>query len=256
MTGRSITAGFLLMSLILLSPGFDWDGSSGRENNKGVEDFNRGDLDGAVGHFEKARKEKPDERLYGYNIGSTLYRKGDYDRAAEELGKIPAEAGESLSAKAYYNLGNTLYKKGDMEGALKAYEKSLMKNPSDMDAKRNYELIAQKLNNQSCPNPQNQGDKGEQNKKDERSEDNQQKGRQDEQQQNRQDRNRQERQDKKSRENRGDEGESEQGKEGELRDMTKEEALRLLRALQAEEAEELQSREQKIRKEDVRGKDW
>jgi Ca-activated chloride channel family protein len=48
----------------------------------------------------------------------------------------------------YYNLGNTLFQSGRIEESLAFYKKALEYNPRDFDAKYNYELARQILQQQ------------------------------------------------------------------------------------------------------------
>jgi tetratricopeptide (TPR) repeat protein len=68
-----------------------------------------------------------------------LYNRGDTP-GAEKL-QIPKD-------QFYYNLGNTLYKLEKYDKALESYKQSLIANPDDMDAKKNYELTLKKIKEQ------------------------------------------------------------------------------------------------------------
>ncbi len=66
------------------------------------------------------------------------YKSGDYGAAAQSYAK-------QQSAKGYFNQGNALAMQGKLEDALKAYDKSLLLAPSDLDAKANKALIEKLL---------------------------------------------------------------------------------------------------------------
>ena len=66
---------------------------------------------------------------------------------------------------AAYNLGNALYEEGRYDEAVRAYTRSLMDSPDDMDAKRNLELALRALEEQQQQKdqqPQPDGEQGEQ----------------------------------------------------------------------------------------------
>ena len=46
---------------------------------------------------------------------------------------------------SYYNLGNTLHRQGQLEQSLMAYRKAIQLDPTDLDAKYNYELTQRML---------------------------------------------------------------------------------------------------------------
>lgn len=66
------------------------------------------------------------------------YREGRYREAAEDYKKILAEGLESASL--YYNLGNCYYKLGENTQAILNYERALLLNPGDKDARYNLKL--------------------------------------------------------------------------------------------------------------------
>ncbi len=63
---------------------------------------------------------------------------GDYRAAAQSYAPLD-------DPEAPYNLGNALVRAGDLRAALQAYDRALANDPSDRDAQRNRELIAQVL---------------------------------------------------------------------------------------------------------------
>jgi len=69
------------------------------------------------------------------------YKAGEYDKALESLKS-------SKSASGAYNQGNALAKAGQLEEAIKAYEKALVINPNDADAKHNKDVVEKELEKQ------------------------------------------------------------------------------------------------------------
>lgn len=68
----------------------------------------------------------------------TFYREGKYMEAADAYNKILSNGKES--AKLYYNLGNCYYKLGENTKAILNYERSLLINPGDADARYNLKM--------------------------------------------------------------------------------------------------------------------
>lgn len=72
----------------------------------------------------------------------TAYTTEDYAKAIELYEGILKTQGES--AAVYYNLGNAYYKAGRLGPAILNYERSLLLDPADGDARFNLELARQK----------------------------------------------------------------------------------------------------------------
>lgn len=72
----------------------------------------------------------------------TAYIQEDYERAIELYEEVLLNHGESASV--YYNLGNAYYKAGKIAPAILNYERSLLLNPGDGDARFNLQMARQK----------------------------------------------------------------------------------------------------------------
>ena len=68
----------------------------------------------------------------------TFYREGKYQEAAGIYNQILTQGLES--AQLYYNLGNCYYKLGENTKAILNYERSLLLNPGDADARYNLKM--------------------------------------------------------------------------------------------------------------------
>lgn len=68
----------------------------------------------------------------------TMYQEGKYAESAEIYNKVLLQG--QASAGLYYNLGNCYYKTGANTLAILNYERALLLNPSDKDARYNLEL--------------------------------------------------------------------------------------------------------------------
>ena len=79
-----------------------------------------------------------------YNIG-TIYCNMD---SISEAGSIFQQAyHDSLdfSSDLSYNYGNVLYRGEQLDKSLEAYKNTLLKNPNDSDARKNYEFVKNKI---------------------------------------------------------------------------------------------------------------
>lgn len=129
-------------------------------NKKATALYKQNKYDEALEQYRKAQVQSPESDIIRYNIGCTLYKKGEYDEAEHGFAEVASSLeAKKLWAKAYYNFGNTLFKNGKLSDAIEAYKRALRINPDDMDAKYNLEL-AQKVSKQS-KKQQSQKQKGE-----------------------------------------------------------------------------------------------
>lgn len=141
-----------LAAIILLLPeGVQAEETPRSAMRKGLKFHRRGDYTNAVELLEKTVLEFPG--VGNYNLGNAHFRNGDFEKAAETYNEALQTTDLELQAKAYYNRGNALLARttvlsGPEEIALAAelafeatdmYEKALMLNPEDLDAKNNHE---------------------------------------------------------------------------------------------------------------------
>jgi tetratricopeptide (TPR) repeat protein len=105
-------------------------------NNLGNELFQKGGVDEAIAHFQKALEIKPDYALVCYNLGNALFKKGSVDEAIIYYQK--ALQIKPDYAEVHNNLGNALIKKGSVDEAIVHYQKALQITPDY--AKAHYNL--------------------------------------------------------------------------------------------------------------------
>ena len=90
-------------------------------------------------------------------MGSSAYYQNDIEGALNSFGNTLDTEDDQLKSKSYYNLARILQDKNELEKSLALYKKSLELDPSDIDAKVNYELLKNQIF-------QNQKQKDEKNK--------------------------------------------------------------------------------------------
>src|ERR1700761_1983220 len=66
-----------------------------------------------------------------FNLGDAQYKQKQYDKAAEQFGKLSQSKDPNVAAQAYHNLGNINMQGNKLEESIQAYEKSLLNNPKD-----------------------------------------------------------------------------------------------------------------------------
>ena len=121
--------------------------------------FHAGQFEEALTRYGQVLVDDPDSPLLNFNMGAAHYKAGNYDAALSSLARVPGEDdAQPRTARTAYNLGNTRYQIGaaaeaaQPQAALEAYtaaqaayRRALGLDPSDRDAKFNYELVAKKI---------------------------------------------------------------------------------------------------------------
>ena len=120
-----------------------------KEVRSGNRKFRKGSFPEAELDYRKAVLKDSLSVAGEYNLASSLYRQGNYDEAAQALGKADQEvAGTQHAASYYYNEGDVALQRKDYSAAVKAFRQCLLENPGDMDAKENYIYAKEMLKNQ------------------------------------------------------------------------------------------------------------
>lgn len=238
-----------------------------KQGNKDIKEKNYTE---AEIYYRKSLDKKPEEIVPVYNIGVSQYLQNNFEQA-QGFFTNSAEKFENKEdkAQAYHNLGNAYLEEKKYEESIKAYKEALKLVPNDMDTKYNLayaQLMLKKKQQQQQENKQNQNDKQEQNK-DEQNKDN--KDKQDQNKDQEGDKDKQDQKDKGQEEQEkngnqdqqnGNKGEEEQEKPAQPKEMklSKEQADKLLKALENEE-NKLQEKLDKPEGEPIRviiEKDW
>lgn len=207
-----------------------------------VEEGNRlyaeGRFQEAYEKYLEALSEAPGSPLIRFNEGNALYRSQEYRRALDAYRAAIENGDPALAASGWYNLGNALYRDRALEESLEAYKQALRLEPGNVDAKHNLERVLQEMQQQEQQQDQpSQQDESEQQRQQQdqqgQGDEQQEQDRENQQGQGSQDRDRP--QDSEGQQDRPDQGEREQ-RQGDARpqpgEMSREEAERLLQAVQ------------------------
>jgi len=200
-----------------------------RQGNKSYNISNYGNAEVA---YKKAQSEKAESFEANFNLGDALYKQKKYDDAATQFTVMAnTTKDKDKLAKVFHNLGNSYLQANKLDKCIESYKRSLQYNPSDVQTQYNL-AYAQHLQQQNQQNKQNKQDK---NDKDKDKKDKQDQQKQD---QNKQDQQKQQKQNKNQ--------------------ITKEDAQRILEALQNDEKkvqEKLNQQKMKVKKV-YTDKDW
>ena len=149
----------VLLALALALPTLGLADNPHQAIRRGVAHYGREDYDKALAEFLAGVQMAPDRPEARYDHGTALYKLQNYPQAAESFAKA-AEKGEKLSLESWYNLGNSLFRAGKMPEAAQAYKNALRLNHQDKDAKHNLELALRAM--QMQPQQQQQQQKQQQ----------------------------------------------------------------------------------------------
>ncbi len=119
---------FFLLFFVSISIGAD----------KGIDHYNNNEFEKARQYYESILIDR----------NETAFQQQDYAAAMKGFETALGTDNDKLKSSAYYNMANILAQNQRLEESLAFFRKSLELNPSDLDAKINYELIKFQLQQQ------------------------------------------------------------------------------------------------------------
>lgn len=185
----------------------------------------------AEAEFRSALQLKPSSFEAAYNLGTALFRQEKYDEALQQLQATTPFANDDKQrlASLFHNLGNSYLFGQNIDQSIEAYKQALRHNPLDDETRYNL-IAAMKLKDEQEEQEEEQQDQQEQEQQEQEQEQEQQEQEQQDQQQQQQ-----------------------QESEG----ISRENAERLLQALEEDEKELLEKMNQNREKQPVRiEKNW
>lgn len=130
-----------------------------REVRHGNRLFKKGDYKRSEIDYRKALIKDSTSIAATYDLANALYRQGDYEGAGAAFDKARDAASLSPHAADYhFNDGDVALQKKDYAAAVEAFKKSLLLNPSDIEAKENYIYAKLMLQNQQNGESSDSGD--------------------------------------------------------------------------------------------------
>ncbi|WP_425153033.1 tetratricopeptide repeat protein [Candidatus Palauibacter sp.] len=155
-TKRAALAAFAAFVTLGVAGTDELRGQAGRgETREGNRLYEEGRFAEAHEKYLEALLEAPDSPIIRFNDGNALYLGENYDSALESF-RAAVESGDpQLAAAAWYNLGNTLYRQGALPESLEAFKQALRADAADIDAKHNLERVLEQMQQQQ---QQQQGD--------------------------------------------------------------------------------------------------
>lgn len=232
-----------------------------QSGRKQIEDGNRlyaeEKYDEANNKYRDALIDNPESPIVNFNIGDVLYKKRNFEEALKSFEKATSADDILLQGKSYYNMGNSLYKMGEMPESIVMYKKALELNPNDEDAKYNLEYVRAQLKDQAQDQSQQNQDQQQQQEQ----QDQQQQQQQQSQDQSQENQEQDEQQQQEPQQNQSEEQQEQQQQEqdqqaGQEQEISKEDAQRILDALDKDEQDLLRKQRAKKPGRAYRGKDW
>ena len=157
---------FFLLFFVSISIGAD----------KGIDHYNNNEFEKARQYYESILIDRNDDPAANFGLGATAFQQQDYAAAMKGFETALGTDNDKLKSSAYYNMANILAQNKRLEESLAFFRKSLELNPSDLDAKINYELIKfqlQQQQNQDQNQNQDENDKDDEQSGDQKKQDQQ-----------------------------------------------------------------------------------
>ena len=152
--------------------------------DKGRKAYESGKYDEARTYYEHILNNRKNDAAAQFGLGATAYKQQDMEIATRSLNAVKNSDDPSLAAKALYNLGNMFRDQQKMAESLAMYRQAIEFDPMDEDAKINYELLKQVIEQQQTEQQEQQQDQNSEQRKDD---DEQHQASQDQQQDNKED---------------------------------------------------------------------
>lgn len=250
--------------LLIFITTFSWGQNEKKLIRKGNKSYEQGNYQEAEIDYIKAVQSEDPTHKGLFNLGDALFQQDNYLEATAVFDSVATlNLDEETMSKVYYNLGNSLLKLAEdsaeigskvLPASIESYKNSLRINPTDYDAKYNL-AYAQKLLEQQQQQQQQQDQKqDEQNQDDKQDQQGQQKDENKEQED-------QDKEDQKDQQNdkRDNKGDQKQQGQPQQKEISKEDAERMLEALKNDEKktlEKLKKIKAKAAKKSKSEKDW
>ena len=191
----------------------------------GNSEFKNGNFSEAEVNYRKSLDKEYSPKAQ-FNLGDALYEQKNYEDAQKNFSEVAERnVSKEIESDAYYNLGNTYMAQEKYAEAFDSYKKSLKSNPKNDDARYNLEYARWKMIQQQQQNQQQQ-------QQQEQKQDQKQEQKQDQQQQQQQQQEQNQQQEQKQ--------DQQQQQQQQQQQMSKEDAERMLKALENQEKETME----------------
>lgn len=230
-----------LMSILMLTAVISSAQSERKFIRKGNHDYKKNDFVESEIQYRNALEQNSHSFKGQFNLADALYKQNKYNESLETLNNLNLTGlSNDQKASVLHNKGNALFKQNKLKESIEAYKSALKYNPNDKETKYNLsEAIRLLQQQQQNSSDKNQQDKNNKDKDKQNQNQNQQDNRKDEQ-------------------NKNPDTKDSQGDSQQQPKLSKEDAERILEAIQNHEMQ-IQDRlkDEKAKQAKVRiGKNW
>lgn len=230
----------VLVSTLLLVTAVMADGFAQGENRmirKGNKAFDKGDFEAAEVEYQRSLERNRQNAVAEFNLGGAIHQQENFEESAAIFDQLSRRnLPDDKRAMSFHNLGNALMDLQQFEQAIEAYKNALRINPDDMDTKYNL-LYAQQMRQEQEQSEQQQDQDQDQ---DEQQDQDDQQQQQDQAQDQQQDDQQQQDQQAEQQGQEQQQDASQQQAQSQPRQISREDAERMLQALQDRERQTLE----------------
>jgi len=225
--------------MFLATLGLAWGQNERKVIRQGVRAYQEGDYSEAEVQFRKAGDINQESFEAGFNTGAALYGQEKYEETFKAYESLVEESQGALEedpetlAHIWHNMGNSLLESQQYGPSIEAYKNSLRLNPDDFDTKYNLAYARKKLKEQQQQQKQQQDQKGENNQQ----KDQEQQEKQQDQEKGQGDQNKDDQLENEDprEQSQQEQTEQEEQQQPQPREISKEDAERMLKAIQQQE---------------------
>ena len=200
----------------------------------GVRAYEEGEYAKAEVQFRKAENINQESYEADFNTGAALYGQEKYEETVKQYESLLAQADDAeKAAQIWHNIGNSLLEAQQYEPSIEAYKNSLRKDPADEDTRYNLAYAKQKLKEQQQQQQDQDQDKNQDKNQDQQEQD-KDKDKDKENDQQEQDKN-EDQQEPEQEQDKNEDQEDQQEQQPAPREISKEDAERMLKAIQQQE---------------------
>ncbi|MDF1574410.1 MAG: hypothetical protein P1P86_04365 [Bacteroidales bacterium] len=196
----------------------------------GIRAYGDGEFEEAEVQFRKAESINQESYEAEFNTGAALYKQQKFEETVNQFESLLQETGEDEKlAQIWHNIGNSLLESRQYAPSIEAYKNSLRKNPADQDTRYNLAYAMEKLKEQEKNQDQQQQEQ-------EKNRDQQEQDQQQQEQEKNRDQQEQD-QEKNQDQQEQDQEKNRDQPQTQPREISEEDAERLLNAIQQQEKE-------------------
>lgn len=212
---------------------------------EGIKAYQAGDFSDAEVQFRKATDVNAHSFEADFNTGAALYEQEKYEETVKQYEPLVQRSSDPAElAQIWHNMGNSLLEAQQYEPSIEAYKNSLRLKPDDMDTKYNLAYAKQKLQEQQ-QNQQQQQPQDQENQENQEQQENQDQQNQENQEQQEKEQQEQQEEEQQNQENQEPQEQEQQEQEAKPLEISKEDAERMLEAIQQQEKDVKEKVDQK-----------